>query len=303
MRDREGRDLPPRAHIVCWGELLWDLFPDGERLGGSSANVAYHVAALGGTARLVSRVGCDERGERARQRLTEAGVDTKLVQVDGERPTGTVRIDLHEGEPRFCIVQQTAWDQIECSEAVSTALARADALVFGTLAQRTPVGFGALRHAVTRLPKHCVRLCDINIRPPHLDRAVVDAALEAADVVKLNESEAEALRALFGVPDAERFLLEQRGIRLVALTRGDAGCRLSTREAAVEHPGFPLEDPSVGDRVGAGDAFVAVLAIGLVRGAPLEALARRANRYAGHVASRPGAMPPVPPGLLVELDR
>jgi fructokinase len=292
-----------RGAIVCWGELLWDLFPDGPRLGGSSANVAYHAAALGERAVLVSRVGRDELGDQAVRSLGEAGVDVSLVQIDKERPTGTVRVQLDDGEPRFSIVQQTAWDRIDCSAAVVEALQGASALVYGTLAQRTPLGFGALRQALEHTVPGCVRLCDINVRPPFLHAEVVDAALDRADAVKLNESEARTVAELFGVHDVVAWLLQERGVGLVALTRGAGGCRLSTRTATCEHPGYPITDTAVGDRVGAGDAFAAVLASGLARGTELGTLAERANRYAGYVASQRGAMPPVPADLVAAVAR
>jgi fructokinase len=301
MADPGSATSRDSSHIVCWGELLWDLFADGPRLGGAAANVAYHVSLLGSRVRLVSRVGQDDLGESALTILREAGVDVKLVQTDAERPTGTVTVQLQSGEPRFTIVEQVAWDRIDFSADVAHAVSSASAIIYGTIAQRTPLGFGALRSALRAAGSGCVRVCDLNVRPPFVARDVIDASLTDADVVKLTDSEADALRELFGVDDPVDWLLEERGIELVALTRGQHGCLLRSRTECHEHPGFPLADAGSGDRVGAGDAFAAVLATGLVRGTDLRTLAVRANRYAGYVASQRGATPPVPKELLAQL--
>ena len=298
MPDRVPSPARDGSHIVCWGELLWDLFADGPRLGGAAANVAYHVSLLGSRARLVSRVGRDELGKSALGLLRDAGVDVALVQTDTKRPTGTVAVQLVGGEPHFTIVEQVAWDCIDFSEDVARAVRSARAIVYGTIAQRTPLGFGALRSALQAAESACVRMCDLNVRPPFVARDVIDASLTDANVVKLTDSEADALRELFEVDDPVSWLLEERGIELVALTRGQHGCVLQSRTERHEHPGFPLADSNSGDRVGAGDAFAAVLATGLVRGTDLGTLAVRANRYAGYVASQRGATPPMPEELL-----
>jgi fructokinase len=296
-------DAARAPRILCWGELLWDLFPDGPRLGGAAANVAYHAAALGAHATLVSRVGDDELGASARHQLGQAGVDVSLVQVDRERPTGTVDVELCAGEPRFGIAQNAAWDRVEYDAAVAQAVQAAQALVYGTLAQRTPLGFGSLREALRDAPAHCLRLCDLNVRPPFATPEVVRASVTQADVVKLNQLEAGTLATLLQAPDPVMCLLEQCGVTMVALTRGERGCLLARLDQRHEHPGFAVADPTRGDRVGAGDAFAAVLAVDLVRGTDLARIPARANRYASHVASASGAMPPVPPALLRELLR
>ena len=287
--------LRAMARFVCWGELLWDLFPDGARLGGGAANVAYHLAALGNDVALVSRVGDDELGRAARAEMERAGVDASLVQIDPVRPTGTVNVELdREGEPRFSLATQAAWDAIEHTPEVERAIAEAQALCHGTLAQRTPLGLGALREALARAPEKLVAVCDLNVRLPHTTAAAVDAALRPGGVVKLNRAEAGVVEELYRVDDAVEFLIRERAVGIVALTLGEAGAELVSATERVGHDGFPA---SGGDRVGAGDAFTAVLAHGVVAGWPLSLLAERANRYAAFVASQRGAMPPVPKGI------
>jgi fructokinase len=289
--------------IVCWGELLWDLFPDTARLGGAAANVAYHVAQLGEPVRLISRVGDDELGRRAVAELASAGVDTQAVQMDPAFPTGTVRVDFTAGQARFSMDKHAAWDRIDCDGRVGQALRDARVVVFGTLAQRTPLARGALGEALALRPAGAIRLCDLNIRPPFASREVVDAAVRHADVFKLNETEAERLGELFDVADPVSWLLDEHAAVLVALTRGERGCLLVTPGGRAEHAGFSLQSDG-GDCVGAGDAFAAVLACALVRRAPREldaallaALAEHANLYASFVASASGAMPAIPAAL------
>jgi fructokinase len=286
--------------ILCWGELLWDLFPDRPRLGGGAANLAYHLAKLGNRVALVSRVGHDELGERAIEELARAGVDTSLIQTDRERPTGTVRVELDGGEPRFFLAEAAAWDRIELAPAALEALRSARALCHGTLAQKTPLGLGALAGAIAAAPSSMIRICDLNVRPPHTTREAVEAAIGGADVVKLNEAEAELVAELFAVEDAAGWLLGEQRVGLVALTRGERGAELRSAREQVACAAAPARS---GDRVGAGDAFTAALAHLLIRGQPLARLADLATAYASFVASQQGAMPEIPEALRAELTR
>jgi fructokinase len=276
----------PRT-ILCWGELLWDLFPDGPRLGGAAANVAYHLTRLGDSARLVSRIGHDELGTKALSALEAASVDVGLVQRDEQCPTGTVRIELSDGEPQYSIATQAAWDRIGWSDALESALGVADAVVYGTLAQRTPLGSEVLERALYCTRPATVRVCDLNIRLPFSTPEAVERSVAWATAIKLNEHEAALLAKLFGAKDPVKWLLG-RGVELVALTLGARGAVLESESERIEHAGYEV---SGGDRVGAGDAFTAMLAHELVRATPLAEIAERANRYASHVASQPGAMP------------
>lgn len=282
-----------RRSVICWGELIWDLFPDGPRLGGCAANVAYHVSRLGSPARLVSRVGNDELGRGAVEFLRGAGVDTSLVQVDPRAPTGVVRIGIAAGEPQFSIVTEAAWDRIDIGADVRGALAEAKVLYFGTLAQRTPLGATTLRAAVAACARDCVRVCDLNVRPPFVTPEAMDFSVRTADVIKLNEREAEFISKSFGCNDVIDWLFEQPQLRLVALTRGSKGSVLVTRTRRVETDAVRYESADA-DAVGAGDAFAAVLSHHAAMMDDLERLGVLANRYAGFVASQRGAMPFVP---------
>ncbi|MCC6214600.1 MAG: carbohydrate kinase [Polyangiaceae bacterium] len=290
------------ALVVCWGELLWDLFPDGPRLGGAAANVAFHLARLGERPLLVSRVGGDALGRRALATLTDAGVDVSGVQLDPDAPTGTARVRLEDGQPRFELGDSAAWDRLALTERVRDALeGPAEALVFGTLAQRTALG-GAALHAAARAATGKHRVVDLNLRPPHDSFGVARASLELATAVKLNEHELARVGAGAGAPDAIAWLEGMETLRHVAVTRGAAGASLSSRGVGGEWgrsaaPGVPAAAPpgEEADPVGAGDAWTAVFVHWLVRGGELEQLPARANAYAGAVAARRGAMPALEP--------
>jgi len=153
--------------VVIWGEVLWDRFiespADGDQLGGAPANVAWHLGQAGGWAQLVTRVGDDEDGRRAIARLAEV-IDPSLVQIDPTRATGEVTVYVENGEPRYRLHPDRAWEHIACTPEVSAAIAEAGVFVFGTLSQRRPEGLAAWRTAVTAAAR-CLRVCDLNLRP------------------------------------------------------------------------------------------------------------------------------------------
>lgn len=278
--------------IVGLGELVWDLFEDGaRRLGGAPANVAYHATVLGNKGAVASRVGDDELGGEASRRLQDRGLDLCALQLDGERPTGTISVRLESGQPSFTIASGGAWTALEWTPELEALLLRADLVCFGSLMLAFPAGRALLRRARQTAPL-AIWLLDLNLRPPFDTPEAVDAALAAADVVKLSEEEEIAVACQLGVDDAARWLVDARGMTAVTVTRGSRGSVVVSPEGTLEHPGHATSQG--GDAVGAGDAFTAVLAHHLVRGHALPAAQAAANRYASFVASCQGAMPDVP---------
>jgi fructokinase len=277
--------------VICWGEILWDRFPDGARLGGAPANVAYHLAALGEPVALISRVGIDRDGDHAAALLEGAGVDVSAIQRDPDRSTGEVGVDIGPGgDARYTLHPGRAWEVIEVDAAAAAKLAGARALCFGSLAQRTAAGHAAHLEAISALPAGARVVLDVNLRRGFDAWDRLARCLELATVIKINDVEAERLAAQFGVADAVDWLLADPRTELVALTRGPRGCSLlAPGGAAADHPGFAAEPG--GDNVGCGDAFVAALVAGLLAGDALAAIAERANRHASRVASMRGATP------------
>lgn len=276
--------------VLCFGEIVWDSLPTGLFLGGAPLNVARHLCAQGVSVRVASRVGADRLGTEAVDRVAREGVGTDLVQVDPDRPTGFVKVRLDTGAtPDFEIVRPAAWDAIEPTAGLLDCAGRADILVYGTLAQRSATS----RTTLERLWETGSRtIYDVNLRRPYAPPEIIRRSLEAADAVKLNEDELAWLGDRFGWSghdhDRAAALATTFGCDVVCVTRGENGAALWRRGEWSEHPGF---DVAVRDTVGAGDAFLATLLAGMIRGDPDEELLRRANRVAAWVASQHGALP------------
>jgi fructokinase len=283
--------MKQRYTVVGLGELLWDLFADGPRLGGAPANVAYHATVLGDHGIVASTVGQDERGDQAIAYLQGRNVDTSHVQRDPDRPTGVARVALSGDQARFAIVGGAAWTVPKWTADWENLFRRAQLLCFGSLLCAQREGRVVLERASASLPDDGWRLLDLNLRPPYDTDEAIDAALSCANGVKLNEQEASILRTRYGAEDLPRWLIDQKKMRVVAITRGARGSLLYDGQEMVEHPGAASVDRTAGDVVGAGDAFTAALGHHLLRAHSLEKAGAAANRYAALVASRAGAMP------------
>jgi fructokinase len=289
-----------RPIVAAVGELLWDLLPGGKQLGGAPGNVVHHAESLGAEGILVSRVGRDDLGREALRSLRERGLSADAIQEDASFPTGTaaVRVDP-DGQPRFDLAENVAWDHLVCDETARQAVARADAVCFGTLAQRSPVARESLRALLERCGPGTLRVLDLNLRDPFWTEEVLLRSLALAHLLKVSESELTRLAAVLGLPeDPRRRMIElsrKFRLRLLAVTRGADGSILYSRGEWSEHPGLAVR---VRDAVGAGDAFTAVLAVGALRGDSLEAINRRANEVAAFVCTQPGATPRLPSDLI-----
>lgn len=276
--------------VLVWGEVLWDRFPDGAKLGGAPANVAWHLGLAGGWARLVSRVGDDEDGRQAIARMSEV-CDADLVQIDPERKTGEVLVAVADGEPRYTLVADRAWERIECTTDVATALGEASVLVYGTLAQHTDAGLGGWRKAIDAAHGSCLKVCDVNLRRGSRssinEQRAAREAIEAADIVKVNDAELARLAEWFSWRDGLGALRSRK--RIVAVTHGKAGATIYGEDRVIECAGVPAAPG--GDNIGCGDAFVAILVHGMTLGWDLQASGDAACRWASAVAAVRGATP------------
>jgi fructokinase len=283
--------------VLAFGETLWDLLPSGPALGGAPANFAYRLHAFGDRALLVTRLGRDDLGLRAAQRLRELGLDLSLAQWDERRPTGTVPVTVDaRGVPEFTIVPDVAYDAMEPAPELLAAAAGADAVYFGTLAQRSPVSRETLRRVLAAAPR-AVKFLDINLRQGCFTPETVGASLEAADVLKLNEGEAEFLARTFGLPPADpaataEAILERWPLRCCVVTLGERGAVAVARGRRAEVPGWKVR---VVDTVGSGDAFSAGFLGAYLRGRPLEECLFRGNVLGALVAAQAGATQPLGP--------
>lgn len=293
--------MPPV--VVGLGEVLWDIFPTGRHTGGAPANVAYHANQLGCSGIVASRVGTDPLGDELIAALAERGLAVDHIQRDPAHPTGTVTARTNTtGGVDYMIHTDVAWDFLEGSESFLGLMRSADAVCFGSLAQRSPVAREAVRQALTATRPDCLRVYDVNLRQSYFNRDIVEWSIRHARAIKVNHEEVPVIAGLLGRPvDAgrpfaeqaegfHRFLAVEYGIEQTIVTRAAEGCLVLAGEEAVAVPGQRIEKP---DPVGAGDAFTAAYLYARLHRWPLVRAATFANRVGTLVAGLPGAMPAV----------
>lgn len=288
-----------KPKVIGIGELLWDVLPSGPRMGGAPANFACHARSLGADARIVSRVGKDESGERLIQNLAELGVSTIGISRDGTHPTGTVEVELGtDGQPTYTICSGVAWDCIRTDAGLLGLMEEADAVCFGTLGQRATESREAIQQLVRATPETSLRIFDVNLRQRFFSAEIIDESLAMANVLKLSDGELPVIAGLLSVEGSVREMIEilrdRYDLRMIAYTRGADGSILWDGERWQEHPGLHAE---VKDTIGAGDSFAAAVTLGLLLGWPLERISDAANEVAAHVCSSVGAIPPLPEEL------
>ena len=289
-----SEDVDPKR-VVAFGEVLWDLLPDGRRLGGAPLNFAYRMRCLRDDAIIASRLGRDGLGREAADRLARLGFDSRLIQYDDAHPTGTVPVTLDEhGSPEFTIIPDVAYDYIEPTDALLNAAAGADCVCFGTLVQRKAASRGACRRVLAAAEK-ALKLLDINLRRDCYTAGTVAESVAHADVLKLNDSEALELTGLLGLPSdgvegVARRLVERYGLDAVVVTLGGRGALAVTKTGAAYRPGFSVD---VVDTVGAGDAFTAGFAHRHLRGAGPEECLEFGNALGAVVATQSGGTAPL----------
>ncbi len=287
--------------VVGIGEILWDLLPSGKQLGGAVANFAYHAQALGARGVVASCIGDDPPGAEIRQRLEKLGMGCDFLAVDPGHPTGTVEVQVDaKGVPTFIIHQNVAWDFIPATAGLLRLASRADCVCFGSLAQRSERSRQTIRAFLSATQRECLRIFDINLRQHYFDLDVVHQSLGSASVLKLNDQELPVLCGLLHIDGNERdamgAIFHRYPLSMIALTCGEGGSRLYTPDGVHTHPGYPA---TVVDTVGAGDAFTAALAIGLLRHEPPDRINDAANRLASYVCSQAGATPAIPADLRI----
>jgi fructokinase len=287
--------------VVGLGELLWDLLPEGARLGGAPANFAVMAGRLGDRAVVASRVGADALGDQAVDALEALPAESGFMQCDTEYATGTVTVAFREGEPEYTIHEPAAWDRLTLTPEWRELAHAADAVCFGTLAQRAEASQGTIRAFLEETRRECVRVFDVNLRVPFWSGEVLRDSLGRATILKLNAGELRHVLMGAGADphptEAEdddallrgaQRLLEQYSVEMVCITMGARGSLLVTRKGHDRHAGL---ETRVQDTVGAGDAFTAALTHYYLEGAPLAVLNEAGNRWGAWVASQAGGMP------------
>ncbi len=283
----------PQPVVACFGEVLWDCLPAGLFLGGAPLNVAYHLARLGSKSSIVSCVGDDFLGREARRRLLLGGIDDSALGISDDRPTGTVLAELDsERNASYTFPDDVAWDAIGTTPATGEILAKADAVIYGSLAMRGSANREFFHTHIAGLPAR--KIMDVNLRPPFRDIEAILALASHADVVKLNEDEIALLSGTS--PDApldeacDAFRARLPGEPLLCITLGGDGAALSVPGKALVRACAP--PVILADTVGAGDSFMAALTTRLLTtDTPGQDDLYFACLVGGFVASQNGAMP------------
>jgi fructokinase len=281
--------------VVVFGEILLDIFPGYTRIGGAPFNFAFHLHRLGLPVRFFSRIGRDGNGEKIQSFLAAQGFPATDIQVDDDRPTGTVLVSLDAGgSPEFDIRRDVAYDEVNLSPLGELPADRPPTLFyFGTLAQRTPAAHDRLLRVLDNLPDQTCCFYDINLRQGAEDPGIVAASLKRSRILKLSEGELLWLQRVFGGPTETAaclaWLHETYPLEMVALTFGAEGSLLSTAEGIVRCD--PVVVERVVDAVGAGDAYGALLAYGYLQRWPAEKILQRATAFAAEICQLPGAVP------------
>ncbi|MFQ5481665.1 MAG: PfkB family carbohydrate kinase, partial [Nitrospinaceae bacterium] len=290
----------PLGTVLVMGEVLFDVFPDGPRLGGASFNFACHLHRLGIPVRFISRVGNDKAGRDILDFARNWGFPTEGIQTDQEHATGEVKVVMTpDGGHDFEIMPDRAFDYIEMNPHLDALLAEEISCVyFGTLIQRHAVSRGTLQTLTKRLRARSRFIVDLNLRAPFFSRELIEETLHAADLLKVSAEELDQLRDLFKEKDTRsRFpetLLRKFRLGNLCVTRGSNGC--VWYEVGQEKPTLAASVPCAefADAVGAGDGFAAMMTAGLLAGLPRQTVLELACHFASRICAVQGALPAAP---------
>ena len=276
-----------KQRILCYGEMLWDIFPDGAVPGGAPMNVAIGLKKLGSDAFIFSSCGKDKLGEQLLEYLHENGLSTKYVQQSNYQ-TGVVNVHLSETkDANYEIVFPSAWDYIQKPETLPDF----EILVYGSLSCRNKASFETL---VSLLNTAAIKVFDVNFRPPFIDQSVIEQLLKKSDLVKMNHEELFQISAWNGLESkdlelAADLVFKKYSLKMLCITRGAKGAFLKTADEEIYQRGFMVNTK---DTVGAGDAFLAGFIHNYSSDKPLKDALKFACLLGAWVASQKGANPP-----------
>ena len=286
--------------IVGIGEALWDVLPEGKKLGGAPANFAYHVSQFGLDSCVVSAIGDDRLGEEIIEQLNERDVNRHIDTVP--YPTGTVQVELDEaGVPQYDIKENVAWDNIPYTAALEAIAERTRAVCFGSLAQRSIVSRTTINRFLDAIPADNDPLIvfDVNLRQSFYTKETLCNSMEQCNILKINDEELVTVSRLFGYPGIDLqdkcwILLGKYNLKMLILTCGINGSYVFTPGNVSFQPTPVVE---VADTVGAGDSFNAAFIASILKGKSVAAAHSTAVNVSAFVCTQNGAMPVLPPEL------
>ena len=276
---------------ICYGEILWDVLPDGPQPGGAPLNVAYHLNKLGMATSLVSKIGDDVNGHKLETLLDNWGIKKHLLQVDHEHPTSQVLAKMNNGnEVSYEIVFPVAWDFISDSQNIAEQIKPSTYFVFGSLGSRNDVSRNTLMQL---LENDAIKVFDINLRPPFISRDLLGDLLHKADIVKFNQAELEMVQSFFrgsfgNETEQIKFIQHHFNIPEIIVTKGEFGASYYKEDKAYHVAGREVK---VNDTIGSGDSFLAAFIANHFRGETPETILKNAIAMGGFIATKKGGCP------------
>ncbi|EHQ26697.1 carbohydrate kinase family protein [Mucilaginibacter paludis] len=277
-----------KKQVLCYGEVLWDTFGTEKKAGGAPMNVALHLVQQGIAALPVSRLGNDASGNKLVEFLKANKLYSDLIQTDEKLPTCEVTVKLDENQQAtYTIPQPVSWDNIRDEAPLLEKIRKTNVIVFGSLACRTETSRNTL---LNLFENRLLKIFDVNLRPPHYQLSTIETLAAMADVIKMNEEEANLLIGAYDEPLKDKIIEFQRKFhcQTICVTRGENGAMIWHNEKFYEHPGYTVK---VEDTVGAGDAFLATFIAGLLNKHPMDKVLEKACAIGAFVTSRRGANP------------
>jgi fructokinase len=280
----------PAKSVVCFGEVLWDILPSGPLPGGAPMNVSYHLIKLGSIPALITKIGHDDNGKNLVNLMSANGIATEYVDVDYDHPTGVVYAKLnHDLEVTYDFQTPCAWDFIEWKDEYVPLLESSDFFVYGSLASRNKTSLDTLSQL---LEIARTKVLDINLRPPHFKRSLVEHLLGHADILKMNLTELELITGWFSnfqsISDRIQLVQDRFHIQIVIVTMGGNGAVVSDNGKEFMHPGFKV---IVSDTIGSGDAFLAGFLSVMQQQESVQAALNYASAVGAYVATQQGGCP------------
>lgn len=286
--------------VVGMGEALWDVLPEGKKIGGAPANFAYHVSQFGLPSRVVSAVGNDPLGREIVENFTSKGLNHLIEEVP--YPTGTVQVEIDPaGVPQYDIKENVAWDNIPYTARLEALAGQTRAVCFGSLAQRNIVSRDTINRFLDAMPQTADSLVvfDVNLRQGFYTKDILCNSMKRCNILKINDEELVTVSRMFGYPGIDLqdkcwILLGKYNLRMLILTCGINGSYVFTPGNVSFQPTPKVE---VADTVGAGDSFTAAFIASLLKGKSVAEAHALAVRTSAFVCTRKGAMPELPPDL------